>query len=919
MDVIDLAFSLAIGFVAVLALTILVNAVKVSRIRLKAMRAEPIDLPRVPESARAILDVGRRWLQARGFRYLSSWKLRPIIAKASEWKYGDVYVDADGTTFALVSPRELPRPGDITGISFDSLFPDGTFISTVNRARHSMIWEHPDSTYYDDYVADLETALASHRQRVRDSGKAPISDPAERDRIANARLAIYLDGLVESGHAHRSPDGEVRLRFVPAVKFVIKVLQGNSRAAKVKIVPLDAPGSGAPAAAAGDGKAGIAADMHAYFTRRAGVASASGKGKAGLGALSAVAFIALGAFLWDPVFAVILLGVIAFHEGGHYLAMKAVGYRNLNVFFLPGLGGIATGDKQDATATEKMLVYLAGPVPGIVLATAGMLAIPNETMAEFEWLGQLLNVMLFINMLNLLPVTPLDGGRVLEVLLFMRWPRLRLAFAALSAAALVAWGALFGEKVMLVIGILMALGLPAQARFSRLARTIGRKPEEKMDERSAAQRVFSALATAPFAKWDYQQRVLAADELIAELRTPIPGIGKAGAGLTLYAACLVAPIVAALVASPMVRTAASAAWEAREALQELSADSAEMIASVGPVRDWDAELERARSAPPEARLALLTEAAEAGHVSMKDGVEGLKTRTDAMRKMADSLPRGSVVRVRALLVIANERDDGTTDEKALRALREELGEANPETAYLRGRIDALLAGNLEPSAERAKLMGQARDAMRPVAKPGDVHLAEAWTGFAQELSRNDAKAADEEWKALLGWYATAPAGDAATKAGADGARSGYAMFLIRQARFDDAEALLQPSATAAVAEAQGKRLRLMRQSPAFQTLFWLSIRKGDGARSAEWLDDWGKALGPSLAKRSPHYALARLAAADLAHDDKRTQEMRQHLIDLPATQAYFCKSLGNMYDGTELATRQAGLVKQYGICKAQAG
>src|SRR6185369_691110 len=165
-------------------------------------------------------------------------------------------------------------------------------------------------------------------------------------------------------------------------------------------------------------------------------------------------------------------------------------------------------------------------------------------------------------------------------------------------------------------------------------------------------------------------------------------------------------------------------------------------------------------------------------VSMRDGVEGLKTRTEAMRKMADSLLRGSVVRVRALLAIANERDDGSADEKALRALREELGEANPEAAYLRGRIDALLAGNLDPSPERLKLMGRARDAMRPVAKPGDVHLAEAWTGFAQELSRNDAKAADEEWKALLGWYATTPAGDAASKAGADSARSGYAMFLI---------------------------------------------------------------------------------------------------------------------------------------------
>ena len=927
MDLIGLAASLAIALAAGLGITVFVTAIRASRIRLKRMRAEPVELPRVPEATRGILDVGRRWLLPRGFRYVNSWRIRPMLAKATEWTYCDVYAREGSGIFAIVSPREQPSPGDTTAIEFQSVFADGTVMTTYNRYGHAVVWEPPRWKIADDCVADMEAALANHERRVAESGAAPLADPAERDRIANERITTYVDALVKAGKAREAADGEIRLKFGAAIAYVVKLMRGNARAAKVTIVPLaqpTAPSSApaAPTARPGDDPA-IEADLHAYYTRRSTIASASGKGKWRLGAISAVAFVALGAFLWDPLFAVILLGVIAFHEGGHYLVMKVVGYRNLNVFFVPGLGGLATGEKQDATAWQKVFVYLAGPVPGIAIATAGFIGVPAETMAEYPWLNTLFMTMLVINVINLLPVTPLDGGRVMEVLLFMRWPRIRVAFAVVSAFLLVAVGALTGERVMLVIGILVALALPAQLRFSKLARVIKRNPAERMDEPTAARRVFTALAMPAFAKWTFQHRAFAADELIAELRTPMPGILAIGAGLALYGACFVTPLAVSVVAQPGFRETAAVLWEAREELAEIAAEAKADEARRGPARDWATELAQARGGPPERHLALLVESGEEGFLPYEGGETALKARAAEMKRLADALPAGNLTRVNAkfALLRADEEDaERSRREAELRTLMGELDGSAPEAAALRGRIGLSLAYTQPSGPEKVQLLEQSRDALRAKYPPGHAYVTEAWAAYARERAeQGDAAGAEGEWKAFIASFDGLAQEDRLAKANLESARMGYAGFLVKQARFTDADALLRPAGEAALLELDGKkRPRLGRQAWQFQALFWIAVNNGDAASAQRWLSGWERSMGAAYAKTSPQVAVARLASADLAHDDAATQRAREQLTALPTAQS-ICAYPAPMFEGTAIATRQANLVARYGVCKGRAG
>src|SRR6188474_2654798 len=95
----SVAGAIALGIV----LTVFLTAVKVSRVRLRPMDGRRIDLTRAPAAARGVLDIGRAWLLARGFRYQSSWVMRPlIVAKRADVRFSDVYADESGTIFAGV-------------------------------------------------------------------------------------------------------------------------------------------------------------------------------------------------------------------------------------------------------------------------------------------------------------------------------------------------------------------------------------------------------------------------------------------------------------------------------------------------------------------------------------------------------------------------------------------------------------------------------------------------------------------------------------------------------------------------------------------------------------------------------------------------------------------------------------------------
>lgn len=139
-----------------------------------------------------------------------------------------------------------------------------------------------------------------------------------------------------------------------------------------------------------------------------------------------------------------LFASIALHELGHSWVAIRKGCKVREILLLP-IGGVAKMDNIPSRPADEFLVAAAGPLTSLLLAVL------------FNWLGQsvflflsLRNVNLMLCFFNLLPVFPMDGGRIFRA--FMTPKMGRLGATALAAK--------IGKRMAIAFGIIGIFGIP---------------------------------------------------------------------------------------------------------------------------------------------------------------------------------------------------------------------------------------------------------------------------------------------------------------------------------------------------------------------------------------------------------------------------------------------------------------------------
>ena len=148
---------------------------------------------------------------------------------------------------------------------------------------------------------------------------------------------------------------------------------------------------------------------------------------------SATMLVSIAAYslIWGWKFALGFVLLLFVHEMGHVIQLRREGIEASAPMFIPFLGAAVMAKSLGNDATAEARVGLAGPI----LGTLGCLALlPVAIVSGSDFWYALVFTGLFLNLFNLMPVVPLDGGRAMAALSPWMWfvglfAMLLLAFA----------------------------------------------------------------------------------------------------------------------------------------------------------------------------------------------------------------------------------------------------------------------------------------------------------------------------------------------------------------------------------------------------------------------------------------------------------------------------------------------------------
>jgi Zn-dependent protease/tetratricopeptide (TPR) repeat protein len=436
------------------------TVIMLTRSRFGVMSGEVVATAQVPEYIRNLLEISTLDLQRLGFRDCGYIQYTPFLQLHPAQRWMQVLVDKSGSHFATIELRYPVAASDPFSISFYTWFTDGHLVMTVDRVAYAIVDRIPNTTLGDNRLRNLDRQWDFHRQQSAQIG----------DRVANkydiggfsdryfAHFAAYIDRLIATKIFIPVADGSQYKRalsrtFYVAYQLIYHRPKPQPIAQSIAIPPE------------------ITID-NSRMLEQSQTSTSSRRSKFWWFGVSAIAFfVATIPYMgWD--FGVQILAIILLHELGHLLAMQLFGYRNTSMLFIPFFGGVAMGKNEQATLSQKFWVLILGPLPGILLGIAMLIA--SYSNPSWSWWHGFGVWMVGINLLNLLPIYPLDGGKIVGLLL-QPYPYIGVGFKLICAVlAIGLW--LSGSQVFLFIGSAIVMSLPLDLRTARAIARLKRQP-----------------------------------------------------------------------------------------------------------------------------------------------------------------------------------------------------------------------------------------------------------------------------------------------------------------------------------------------------------------------------------------------------------------------------------------------------------
>ncbi|TCS39786.1 hypothetical protein [Reinekea marinisedimentorum] len=435
------------------------NIFKILSIRLLDSPITEISPTDVPEPQVEKIIQAEKQLHKLGFKRLKN-VTRQKTVQDQEWGlYGVIYYNSSTKTYAFAFIEPFGHPALDHQLYLINYFGSKKYITLSGSITFNKE-PNPELIIHDSMTVTFEEQWNSHKKLISEVNEKTGNELQMTDLLILLEK-IFFSGMKDSGALKKQGD---YYKFTLKSAFTI-VKYSNTK--NQKLIKLKKKRQSQEI---GNKNSSLSAiDLYEEYKahhKLKETQKASQSLKAILLVASTILFAASFKFGFGlSIQSLIILVVVIFvHEAGHLIGMMLFRYRDLNMLFVPFLGALASGKKEKISSWQEAIILVLGPLPGYILGLYLLLQYSGPTP---QWVFEYALISVILNGINLLPFMPLDGGKILNLALFNKLPKLQLSFYILSLISftIIGW---WGETVAYILAAILFISLPFFVKETQL-------------------------------------------------------------------------------------------------------------------------------------------------------------------------------------------------------------------------------------------------------------------------------------------------------------------------------------------------------------------------------------------------------------------------------------------------------------------
>ena len=503
----------------------------------------------VPKYLREFFSDHTQKLIDMGFRFCRYLEIETTVAE--DKCLALLFYNQEWHTYALAKFSEFYNSYNPIDFTFKTFFSDGVLLLTINGSHNSVIGKLPATILQEPTVTTVEQQWEIHQNQLILLAKnqpPKILSPKSFIEAIASHEAAYINNLYFNKKIIKQPQVDLfnltlktawQSAWQSQNKTQIKDIFLNlkiERETGVKSQPIIIPTELEVDLFKKWQKTEDNAGNHYHFLLKISILLAS-----------FLLFILATKFYLDRSSLWLLVGILFFHELGHLMTMKIYKYRNTSIFFLPFFGAAVSGKKDNATLTQQVIVLLSGAVPGIVLGLFLILIIPHY-LYTIPNSSLIINWLIGINCLNLLPVLPLDGGKIVNLLLFSTYAYGEVIFKIFTVILLTIATILLKEPILITIVILLIISIPQNWKIAKILNHLPALSKSEYQINKQLSGIFKAIALADYQNLSFDSKYRLVKEILQRQQQPTTNWRNRLYLTTIYLVCLIGGICALKIA-----------------------------------------------------------------------------------------------------------------------------------------------------------------------------------------------------------------------------------------------------------------------------------------------------------------------------------------------------------------------------------